>query len=154
MAATLGLDSRYVIGAEHVIPAVLADADEMVEFARKFDPQAIHLSDAAAREAGFAGLVASGWYVCSLFMRQFVSSIINDSSALVSPGVESIRWLNPLIAGVELSGVAKVSKVLPSFSVPGGSIVTFDVELGSVSEPPVKIATLSMHCLFGRNRKD
>lgn len=114
----------------------------------------LHLSQQAAREAGFAGLVASGWDVCALFMRQFVSSIINDSSALVSPGVETIRWLNPLIAGTELAGTAKVSKVVPSFSVPGGSIVTFDAERVSVSDVPVKIASLKMYCLFGRNRKD
>jgi len=147
------VDTRFTVGSTFTLPSVTADAAEMLSFAQAFDPQPIHLSAEAAVARGFSGLVASGWYVCGLFMRQFVTHVIAHSSALVSPGLEQIRWRNPLIAGTAITGTATVTKVVPSLSVRGGYIATFEVTLSTDDPAHRDVATLSMHCLFDANKE-
>ena len=74
-------------------------AEEIVRFAREFDPQPFHLDEAAGRASVFGGLAASGWHTCSLVMRMMCDAYLLDSSSLGSPGLENIKWLKPVLAG-------------------------------------------------------
>ena len=78
-------------------------AEEIVEFAREFDPQPFHLDEAAARASMAGGLIASGWHSAALMMRINCDEVFLRSSAQGSPGIESIDWLRPVRPGDRLS---------------------------------------------------
>jgi acyl dehydratase len=88
---------------------VTVDHDEMIAFARRFDPQPFHL-DAAAAAANpvLGGLCASGWYTGSLWMRTWADGVLNRSTSLGSPGGSSISWPAPVFAGDVLASRAGI----------------------------------------------
>jgi hypothetical protein len=69
-------------------------AEEIKEFAGRFDPQPFHLDEEAGRQSLFGGLCASGWHTCSLAMRLMVDNLLKDSSSLGSPGMETCAGCN------------------------------------------------------------
>jgi acyl dehydratase len=74
-------------------------AEEIIAFARQFDPQPFHIDPEAAEKSFFKGLIASGWHTCSVGMRLMVDKYVNRSASLGSPGLDNIRWLVPVRAG-------------------------------------------------------
>jgi acyl dehydratase len=71
--------------------------DEVVAFAKAYDPQPFHLSDAAAAETHFGRLSASGWHTCAMTMAMVVENLkANDQAGLGSPGIDELRWLKPV----------------------------------------------------------
>ncbi len=92
-------------------------AEEIIAFAREFDPQPFHIDAEAARHSVFGGLVASGWHTASLFMRLVVDGYIGKvASSMGSPGVDKVEWLKPVRPGDRLSGRITVVEKLPSRS--------------------------------------
>ncbi len=104
----------FAVGETTELGSVTVTADEIVEFAERFDPQPFHVDAAAAIDGPFGGLVASGWHTTALFMGLFVRGILLDSASLGSPGVEEIRWLVPVRPGDTLTGRVTVTDVQPS----------------------------------------
>jgi acyl dehydratase len=94
----------YVPGTVHDLGSHRVTAEEIVEFGTAFDPQPYHVDEAAGRDSPFQGLVASGWHTASLFMRLYVTALLNDSAAVGSPGVDELRWLHPVRPGDTLHG--------------------------------------------------
>ncbi|MFD2030304.1 MaoC/PaaZ C-terminal domain-containing protein [Ancylobacter dichloromethanicus] len=88
---------RYVVGRE-----------EIVGFAREYDPLPIHLDDAAAGATRLGGLSASGWHLCGIFMRLAVDGFLAGSDCLGSPGLDEVRFLRPVHPGTVLSLRRKV----------------------------------------------
>src|SRR6188472_4405680 len=78
--------------------------DEIIEFARQFDPQPFHLDPEAAADSVFGGLIASGWHTGAMWMRLYVDNMLGSASAQGSPGVEELRWLAPVRPGDTLHG--------------------------------------------------
>jgi len=77
--------------------------EEILDFARKYDPQPYHVDKAAAERSIFGQLCASGWHTCAMTMRMMVDHLEESGSAsLGSPGVDEIRWLKPVFAGYVL----------------------------------------------------
>lgn len=104
--------------------------EEVFAFAREFDPQPFHLDEEVANKSLLGGLAASGWHASSLFMRMTWDSWLKEAgTGLGSPGVDSMRWIRPVMAGDTLSGTATVVDTRPSKSRPGIGIVTFKNEL-------------------------
>jgi acyl dehydratase len=81
----------------------LVTADEIVEFARRYDPQAFHVDAEAARATVFGGLIASGWMTASCAMRLLVDHFISPIASMGSPGIDELRWLQPVRPGDRLS---------------------------------------------------
>ncbi len=73
--------------------------EEIVAFARQFDPQPFHVDRAAAGDSIYGGVIASGWHTCSLMMRMVVDAMMCDASSMGSPGLDGVRWLRPLRGG-------------------------------------------------------
>ena len=73
--------------------------EEILAFARQFDPQPFHVDGAAAGKTVFGGLIASGWHTCAVGMRLMVQSYLGRAVSLGSPGIDSIRWLKPVRPG-------------------------------------------------------
>ena len=79
------------------------DAEEIKEFAGRYDPQPFHLDEEAGRRSMFGGLCASGWQTCGLAMRLTVDNMLKHSSSRGSPGLESLKWLKPVYPGDQLA---------------------------------------------------
>lgn len=97
-------------------PPVVVEQDEMVAFAKSYDPQWFHTDAERAREGRWGGLIASGWLTCSLAMRMAVDCALEGSESFGSPGVEKIRWLVPVRVGDALRLEATVDSVRISSS--------------------------------------
>lgn len=91
-------------------PYVLTEA-ELLQFARAYDPQWFHTDAEAAAESPFGGLIASGWHTCSIAMRLVVEAALAGSESFASPGLEHVRWPNPVRPGDALRLVADVIEV-------------------------------------------
>jgi acyl dehydratase len=89
----------FVVGERMEMGRHTFSESEIIEFARRFDPQPFHIDPVAAKESFFGGLIASGWHTCSVGMRLMVESYVNKSKGLGSPGLDNIRWLNPVRPG-------------------------------------------------------
>ena len=88
------------VGHERVFGHYDVTRDEVLEFARKYDPQPFHLSDEAAAKTHFGRLAASGWHTCAMTMAVIARAVVNDDQAgLGSPGVDELRWLKPVRPG-------------------------------------------------------
>ena len=100
-------------------------AEEIVEFAAEFDPQPMHLDEAAGKASILGGLSASGWHTASMFMRMMFDGWLSRSSSEGSPGIEFMEWKKPVLAGDLLSGRSTVLESRPLRSRPGIGIVKF-----------------------------
>lgn len=103
------------------------DRDEIVAFARQFDPQPFHLDEAAARGTLFGGLAASGWHTAALTMRLQVESGLPIMGGIVGAGGE-FGWPNPTRPGDVLRVETEVLEVKPSRSRPDRGMVTVKSE--------------------------
>jgi len=103
--------------------------EEIITFARQYDPQPMHVDPSAAGFSIYGGLIASGWQTVSLLMRLIVTSLLVDSTSLGSPGVDELRWPLPVRPGDTLSGHMLVLEARPSNSRPTMGIVRWRGEL-------------------------
>jgi acyl dehydratase len=99
--------------------------EEMLEFAAEFDPQPMHLDEAAAQRSMLNGLSGSGWHLCSIMMRMMFDGYIGDTASLGSPGVRELKWLAPFRPGDDLMLDVDVVESRLSRSRPETGIVTF-----------------------------
>jgi acyl dehydratase len=96
----------------------VVDRDEMLAFARRFDPQPFHVDEEAGKASIFGALAASGWFTASLWMRAYADGVLARASSLGSPGGEEIAWPAPVFAGDELRASMEVVEARRSRSRP------------------------------------
>ena len=107
------------VGAEIVFGDYDVTREEMLEFARKYDPQPFHLSDEAAAKTHFGRLAASGWHTAAMTMAVIARFVVADEQAgLGSPGIDELRWLKPVYPGDTLRVETEILEVTPSRSKP------------------------------------
>lgn len=82
---------------------VLVSEEAIIRFASEFDPQPMHVDRAAAAQGRFGGIIASGWHVASLVMRDFVDAQPFGATPLLGLRVDALQWLNPVRPGDSLS---------------------------------------------------
>ena len=100
--------------------------DEIMDFARRFDPQPIHTDPQAAAHGPFAGLIASGWHTASVMMRLFADHFLSHVASIASPGVDEVRWLLPVRPEDALSIRVTILEAKRSRSKPDrGTVSTF-----------------------------
>lgn len=138
----------FAVGQTFAFGSHTVTRDEIVAFARQFDPQPFHLDEQAARATPFGGLVASGWHTAAVFMRCYVDALLNDSAGLGSPGVEQLRWLVPVRPGDTLRAGGTVLAAEPSSRNPRRGTVTLAVDLRNQHDEAV--LTMTARGLFGR----
>jgi acyl dehydratase len=107
------------IGAETYFGSYAVTREEVLDFARKYDPQPFHLSDEAAAKTHFGRIAASGWHTCAMTMAVIARYVVDTEQAgLGSPGVDELRWLKPVYPGDRLSVTGEVIETRPSQSKP------------------------------------
>ena len=92
--------------------------EEIITFARQWDPQPFHTDPEAAKESIYGGLIASGWQTALLTMRLQVDSLLSKMDTHGSPGVENIRFRTPVRAGDRLQARYTVLVAEPSAKRP------------------------------------
>ncbi|MBB4094005.1 MaoC family dehydratase [Ochrobactrum pecoris] len=123
------------LGQNLVIGSYTFTADEIIDFARKYDPQPFHLDAEAAKKSVFGGLCASGWHTTAVFMKLNVASILAATKEALkrgetpptfgpSPGFENLKWSKPVYAGDTITYKRVVHAIRPLASRPGWSMLT------------------------------
>lgn len=91
---------------------------EIVAFARQFDPQPFHIDREAAEASIFGGIIASGWHTCSVVMRLMVDNFLHPETSLGSPGMDEVRWPKPVRVGDTIAASFVVNGKRESASKP------------------------------------
>jgi acyl dehydratase len=137
----------FAAGESFDLGSLTVDGAEMLAFARRFDPQPFHVDEESAKETPFGGLIASGWFTASLFMRLYVDAVLHDSAGHGSPGLSELRWLSPVQAGDVLDGRLHVLETAASRTNPDRGTVFLRGELLRSGQP---VMSTTFRGLFGR----
>lgn len=118
----------YIAGHTYEFGLIRVTEEAIIEFARKYDPQYFHTDPEKAKASRFGGLVASGWHTAAMVMRLYVDHYLSHAASLASPGVDELRWPNPVRPGDELRIRITVLEARPSRSKPDRGIVRARLE--------------------------
>ena len=122
--------------------------EEIIAFARAFDPQPFHVDPVAAAGSIYGSVIASGWHTCSLMMRMVVDGMMGSAASMGSPGLDGVRWLRPLRAGDTIRVRYLTTAVKASNSKPDRGVVWSRwIALNQHGE---EICTIDGMGLFGR----
>jgi acyl dehydratase len=119
----------YVPGSVREFGPAVVDEAEIVEFARRYDPQPIHTDPEWALTGPFGGLIASGWHTTAIMMRLLVDHYLPSAASLGSPGIDELRWLRPVRPGDELRVRVTVIEARPSRSKPDRGLLRSRIEV-------------------------
>jgi acyl dehydratase len=112
------------IGQKISIGPISVSEEEIIEFAKKFDPQPFHVDAMKAKDSLFGSLCASGWHTCSLHMKMLYDGLLVNLASLGSPGMNEIRWIKPLFPNDTITGELNIISKTPSRSKPSiGSMI-------------------------------
>src|SRR3984893_6503410 len=119
----------YIPGSAFEFGTIFVEEAEIIDFAKRFDPQDMHVDAETAARGPFGGLIASGWHTAGLAMRWLVDNYVSKVASLASPGVDELRWPRPVRPGDDLRIRVSVLEVRPSRSQPDRGIVRSLVEV-------------------------
>jgi len=120
------------------------DAAEIIEFARRYDPQPFHLDESAAAQSSFGGLVASGVHTFGIFTALAAGAFFTRIANLGGTGITDMRWLVPVRPGDTLSARAEIlSQTRPSASKPDRGVLVLRAELANQCDELVWHATVT-----------
>ena len=119
----------YIEGDVHRFGTIAVEADEIIAFAKRFDPQVFHTDPEVAKQTPFGGLIASGWHTASLIWRLYIEHYLTKVASLGAPGLDELRWLKPVRPGDVLSVRVTILKATPSKSKPDRGAVTSLIEV-------------------------
>ncbi len=119
MRAAMIYFEDLVLGAETDFGTYDVTREEVLEFARKYDPQPFHLSDEEAAKTHFGRLAASGWHTAAMTMAVIARTVVdNQQAGLGSPGIDELRWKKPVYPGDTLHVRGRIVDKTPSRSRP------------------------------------
>ena len=127
----------------------IVSEEEIVAFARQFDPQPFHVDPEVAAASIYGGVIASGWHTCSLMMRMVVDGMMCSASSMGSPGLDGVRWLRPLRGGDTLRVRYLTTQVKASASKPDRGVVWS--KWVATNQHGEEICTIDGMGLFGRH---
>ncbi|MBZ5612353.1 MAG: MaoC family dehydratase [Acidobacteriia bacterium] len=111
------------VGDRFTAASAEVSARDILNFADRFDPQPMHLDEAAAAGGPLNGLSASGWHTTALVMRLTVDAKPLGGGPVLGLGVDEIRWPNPVRPGDTLTAELEVVSITPSRSKPSHGVV-------------------------------
>jgi len=137
------------VGAETDFGSYHVTRDEVLEFARKYDPQPFHLSDEEAAKTHFGRIAASGWHTAAMVMAVIARKVVGEEQAgLGSPGIDELRWLKPVYPGDTLHVRGRIVDKTPSRSKP--EIGSFRTETNVTNQDGVPVMRFTSIVLIRR----
>ena len=126
------------IGAETYFGSYDVTREEVLEFARKYDPQPFHVSDEEAAKTHFGRIAASGWHTCAMTMAVIARHVVEEQQAgLGSPGVDELRWRKPVYPGDTLRVRGTIVDKTPSRSRPEMGSFRSEMTVANQDDQPV-----------------
>ena len=126
------------LGAKTVFGHYDVTREEVLEFARKYDPQPFHLSDEEAAKTHFGRISASGWHTCAMTMAVLARHVVeNGQAGLGSPGIDELRWLKPVYPGDRLTVTGTIVEKTPSRSKPEIGVIRTETVVTNQEDVPV-----------------
>ena len=119
----------FVAGERHVSPTFEFTEKEIVEFARKYDPQPYHVDAQAARDSHFGGLIAAGCQTVSLAWALAYRTGLFDGALIAGIGLDEVRWVKPVHVGDVVRAEFFLLESRPSKSRPGAAVAKFQYEM-------------------------
>ncbi len=119
----------YVVGSVSEFGSITVEEAEIIDFARRFDPQAFHTDPEAAKRSIYGGLIASGWHTAGMMMRLLVEHYLPSARSLGSPGIDELRWTKPVRPGDKLSVRVTVLEANRSHSKPDRGVLQSFIEV-------------------------
>ncbi|MFC4172237.1 MaoC family dehydratase [Microvirga sp. GCM10011540] len=138
----------FVPGTTEVLGPVTVSKEDILAFAREYDPQPFHVDEIAARDSFVGTLIGSGWHTACINMRLLADGRILDSTSMGSPGIDELKWLKPVRPGDTLRSRMNVEESRPSKSRPSIGLVRFRFELMNQNDETVM--TQGNWIMFGR----
>jgi acyl dehydratase len=140
----------YLPGRVYEFGAITISEPEIIEFAGRYDPQYFHVDPVKAAASEFGGIIASGWQTIGLVMRLYVEHYLSHVASLASPGVDEVRWPNPVRPGDTIRIRVTILEARPSRSKPDRGIVRARLEAINQRDEPV----LSMNAVSILRRRE
>ena len=141
----------YIEGSVFEFGPIAVEESELIAFARRFDPQAMHIDPGKAAEGPFRGLIASGWHTVGLMTRLFVQHYLSAVASRASPGIDEVRWHHPVRPGDQLKLRVSVIEVRASRSRSDRGMVVSLLE-GVNQDGKVVCSFKAMNLLSKRSR--
>jgi acyl dehydratase len=135
-------------GRVYELGSTTVSEEDILSFARQFDPQPFHVDPEAAKESVFGELIASGWHTGAMWMRLYVDAMLGGPTSQGSPGIEELRWLAPVRPGDTLHGRLTVLDATPSSRRPDRGTVRIRGEM--VNQDGVTVLSMVSRGHFAR----
>ena len=136
------------VGRVHCFGRYAVTKEEIVEYARQFDPQPFHVDEEAARQSMFGGLVASGWHTGAMLMRMVCEHAIPGSATTGALGFDDLKWLKPVRPGDVLAVETRVKEKIASRS--RHDLGTVKIESRVLNQHGEAVMTLTSLVLYRR----
>jgi acyl dehydratase len=138
----------YAVGGVFEAGSVSISEVDIVEFAKRYDPQPFHIDAEAARSGFYGGIIASGWQTIALTMRLCVERYLSAVSSLGSPGIDELRWMRPVRPGDVLTVRVTVEEARRSRSRPDRGLVRSFIETrNQVGDPVMSMRAMNLMLL-------
>ncbi len=112
----------YEVGATYQLGSVTVTEDEIIAFARLYDPQEMHINREVAAKGPFGQVIASGWHTIALTMRKLVENFL-PHNGLAAPGIDEVRWPRPVRPGDTLSVRVTIEQARRSRTKPDRGLI-------------------------------
>lgn len=109
----------FVVGEKLPFGRIKVTKDDIVRYARAFDPQPFHLSEETAKDTNIGRLIASGYHTCCMMMRMIADDLLGGPDALGSPGLDEVKFLKPVLPGDVLTATCTTLEKRELKSKPG-----------------------------------
>lgn len=135
---------ELAVGQEFRFGTMAMPLEEVLDFARRWDPQPFHLDEARGRESPYGGLIASGIHTLAAAFGHMIRTGFVEQVSMGGPGLE-VRWMAPVRPGDEIDLVGRVEELAPSRSRPDRGTATFRYTGTRVADGAVVIEILAKH---------
>jgi acyl dehydratase len=134
----------YAVGQIYHSGRHRIDKEQIIAFARQFDPQPYHLDEDAAKKSPFKGLAASGWHTAAITMRLLVDGELKPAGGILGVGFDQLSWPRAVRPGDELRVTSEVVEVRPSKSRPDRGHIRAQNTTLNQNDEPVQIFIANM----------
>ena len=138
----------FQVGQVYELGSYTVSEEQILTFAREFDPQPFHVDSVLAAESIYGGIIASGLHTASIFMRLLYDGLLCRSASMGSPGQDELRWLRPVRPGDTLTARGTVEELIPSKSKPDRGLVRKSYEV--LNQHGEKVMTMRGLGMFSR----
>lgn len=149
MIGTVHYFEDFPVGVRRELGSYAVTEEEILRFAKAYDPQPFHVDRAAGEASPYGGLIASGWHTCAMTMRVLCDGFLLGAASIGSPGVDVLRWKRPVRPGDSLRVFATVLEANPSRSKPDRGVLVNDIEVRNQHEEIV-LTMQAMTMLYRR----